>query len=227
VFHAEAVLRRDRVRARNGCRYRTGTTYATKNRGVVARESRRRSRVWGSYAAALTLGTRRTRDRPGCEAGDVTAGVETLEHVRRRSTISPSPANHIHGTPAEVREPARGRIEAIYAKIQPPRKSRSRGRQPRREPTAKKPPVDLADEEVIRPLSESPKQRNLQRTVERQHSRGIPLRANRQALCNLLCFYTRDPLPIARLWKQSGSYREEARAARLPAAHKSPQPCRV
>ena len=113
--------------------------------------------------------------------------------------------SHIPGTPAEVREPAPGSIEALYAKISAPKEPKE---QPRRETTTR-PPADLTDEEVIS-LCQSARNGAIFNALWRGDISGYPSHSEAdQALCNLLTFYTRDALQIARLWKQSGLYREK------------------
>lgn len=115
--------------------------------------------------------------------------------------------NHIPGTPREVREPAPGSIEALYAKISTPKEQEPR-EQPRREPTAT-PPVDLADEEVIA-LCQKARNSATFNALWNGSTAGYPSASEAdQALCNLLCFYTRDPSQIARLMRQSGLYRQK------------------
>ncbi len=115
--------------------------------------------------------------------------------------------NHIPGTPAEVREPAPGSIEALYAKISTPKEQEPR-EQPRREPTAR-PPVDLTDEEVIA-LCQKARNSATFNALWNGSTAGYPSASEAdQALCNLLAFYTRDALQIARLWRASGLYREK------------------
>jgi len=68
--------------------------------------------------------------------------------------------------------------------------------------------VDLADEEVIA-LCQKAETAQPSTHCGTAAQPGIPLRAKPTKRYATLVFYTRDPLQIARLWKQSGLYREK------------------
>ena len=120
-----------------------------------------------------------------------------------------------------MREPAPVSIESLYAKISAPKEQEPR-EQPRREPTAN-PPVDLTDEEVIA-LCQKARNSATFNALWNGSTAGYPSASEAdQALCNLLCFYTRDPLQIARL-KRSAHRRSDGPTT---CSAQSPQPCRV
>ncbi|WP_292366440.1 DUF5906 domain-containing protein, partial [Methanoculleus sp. UBA208] len=113
--------------------------------------------------------------------------------------------DHIPGTPGDVREPAPGSLEAIYAKI---------GRSPeaQRAPTSAPRPAttsDLTDEEVVEKCRNAANAAKFN-ALWRGDIAGYGSHSEADlALCSILAFYSQDPAQLERLVRQSGLYREK------------------
>ena len=153
----------------------------------------------GSGAHVLTHGT-----KPGdrCRAkGEV---WEMYEHGGFFTVTG----DHIPGTPAEVREPAPGSLEAIYEKI-------GRTKEMQQAPRAKTPTPrstaapDLTDAEIIEKCQSADNAAKFN-ALWRGDISGYGSHSEADlALCTILAFYSQDPAQLERLVRQSGLYREK------------------
>ena len=159
----------------------------------------------GSYAEISPSGrgahviARGVKPGTNCRRGDL-----EMYDDGRYFTVT---GNHIPGTPAEVREPAPGSIEAIYAKISAPKEPKE---QPRREPTPRSTAApDLTDAEIIEKCQSADNAAKFN-ALWRGDISGYGSHSEADlALIGILKFYTRDPAQLERLVRQSGLYREK------------------
>lgn len=117
--------------------------------------------------------------------------------------------NHIPGTPEDVREAARGSLEAIYAKIDTSKDHDvGRGHEDR-DHTSTRQPVDLTDEEVISLCENAANSAKFNALWRGDTSEHLSHSEADLALCNILAFYTQDPGQIDGIFRQSGLYRDK------------------
>ena len=161
----------------------------------------------GSYAELSPSGrgahviARGVKPGTNCRRGDL-----EMYDDGRYFTVT---GNHIPGTPAEVREPAPGSIEALYAKISTPKEQEPR-EQPRREPTPRSTAApDLTDAEIIEKCQSAANAAKFN-ALWRGDISGYGSHSEADlALCSILAFYSQDPAQLERLVRQSGLYREK------------------
>ena len=153
-----------------------------------------------SGAHVITFGT-----KPGdrCRAkGEV---WEMYEHGRFFTVTG----DHIDGTPLDVREPAPGSLEAIYAKIGASKEEPVAKKEQSWRETPTRPSVDLDDAEVLEKCQNATNGAKFN-ALWRGDISGYPSASEAElALCSILAFYTQDPSQIERLVRQSGLYREK------------------
>lgn len=116
---------------------------------------------------------------------------------------------HIPGTPDDVREPAPGSLEAIYAKIGASKEEPVAKKEQSWRETPTRPSVDLDDAEVLEKCQNATNGAKFN-ALWRGDISGYPSASEAElALCSILAFYTQDPSQIERLVRQSGLYREK------------------
>ncbi len=163
----------------------------------------------GSYAEISPSGTGAHVVCFGQKPGDrckTTGEPHEIYDSGRYFTVT---GDHIVGSPAEVREPVRGTVEAIYTKIGTSKDQKPEEERSRPVSTPHVPSVDLTDEEVVE-KAQNAKNGAKFSALWNGNIGGYGSHSEAdQALCNLLVFYTQDPSQIERLVRHSGLYREK------------------